>query len=235
MLIAHGPAGYLLTRYLSRTVFRDIVTPERSNHFYQVLMVAGVMGGICPDFDFIYHIFIDSDRTPHHEYFTHLPLFWAALWTVSAFLGRVKFGRRFTAVASLFCASALLHLVFDTLTGTVYWLRPFYRPGLNVFEVADVHVWWVQNYINHWTFLIEIGIIITAMAVFLRIRESVALVVDLFRNHPKLRVLIVRIVICIVGLGIIGVVGSMQFNIDNTVFDKTLNLKHKVERRMPSL
>lgn len=235
MLIAHGPAGYLLTHVLSRTLYRDIVDPVRTNRLYQAMMIAGVIGGICPDFDFIYHIFIDSDRTPHHQYITHLPLFWSGVWVLCLLIGQWRRDRRFTAVATIFCASAMLHLVFDTLTGTVYWFKPLCLAGVNVFKVADVHIWWVQNYVNHWTFLIEIAITVTAMIVFLRVKESVALVADLFRRNEKLRLLSLRIIICTLGIGLIVLVGSMQFNIDNKAFHKVLNLKHKVEKKVPAL
>jgi hypothetical protein len=235
MLFAHGPAGYLLTHVLARTAYSDIVDPQRTDRLYQVLMVAGVVGAICPDFDFIYHIFIDSDRTSHHKYITHLPLFWMGLWGVLFAIGQWRKDRSFCAVVTTFCASAVLHLAFDTLTGKVYWFAPISRAGLNIFKVADVNVWWVKNYVYHWTFLIEVAITTVAMVVFLRVRESAALIADLFRRHEKLRRLSWRIALCALGVGLIALVGSMRFSIDNKIFHKTLNLKHRVERKVPSL
>jgi inner membrane protein len=198
-------------------------------------MIAGVIGGIFPDFDFIYHIFIDSDRTPHHQYLTHLPLFWAGVWAVLFLIGVWKRDRRFMAVVTTFCASAMLHLVFDTLTGVVYWFKPLSSLGVNVFKVADVHVWWVRNYVDHWTFLFEIAIIVTAMIVFLRVKESVAMVAGLLRQNVPLRQLLVRITICVFGAGLIILVGSLEFNIDNKLFHKAVKLKHKVARSVPAL
>ena len=174
MLIAHAPAGYLLTRALARTVFKRVVDPVRSNHGYQAMMAAGILGGIFPDFDFIYHIFIDSDRTPHHSYLTHFPLFWIALLGIALLAGRAGRFRKWLPVTVTFCSSAILHLVFDTLTGVVYWLAPFSHTGLNIYDVSDIHVWWVENYLYHWTFLVEIGIVVAAGVIFLRIRETTA-------------------------------------------------------------
>ena len=194
------------------------------------MIAAGMFGGILPDFDFIYHIFIDSARTPHHSYFTHLPLFWAALLGVALLASRIERFRRIAPVAVLLCASALLHLVCDTLTGTVYWLAPFNATGFNVFKVADVNIWWVNNYMYHWTFLIEIGIVTTAGLVFLRVGETSRYIVDLFRRHEKLRHISIRIGVCTAGLLLIVLVGSLQFNIDNKIIHKVKELKHRVVR-----
>ena len=230
MLIAHAPAGYLLTRLLSRTLFKKIVDPQRSNRLYQLLMITGILGGILPDFDFIYHIFIDSARTSHHSYWTHLPIFWLAVWVVLFAIGQWRRNRRFIAVSTTLCASAMLHLIFDTLTGTIYWLYPFSRAGVNMFKVADVHIWWVHNYTCHWTFLIEIAIIATAMIVFLRVKETAADMVDLFRRHEKLRAISMRLGVCALGIGIVVLVGSMRFSIDNRIVHKVKQLKRYVVR-----
>jgi hypothetical protein len=65
MLLAHAPAGYLLTRFLARTVFKESIDPKRSNRLYQVVMFAGLIGAILPDIDFIYISFLsEQDTTP---------------------------------------------------------------------------------------------------------------------------------------------------------------------------
>ncbi|MBN1756883.1 MAG: metal-dependent hydrolase [Chitinispirillaceae bacterium] len=230
MLIAHGPAGYLLTRVLARTVFKRIVLPVRSNRMYQAMIAAGMFGGILPDFDFIYHIFIDSDRTPHHSYFTHFPLFWMALLGIALLAGRWQRFRKAMPVMVILCLSALLHLICDTLTGTVYWLAPLNSAGFNVFKVADVNIWWVNNYMYHWTFLIEIGIVITAGVIFLRVQETTLYIIDHFRQHEKLRQTAIRLGVCTFGLLVIVLVGSLQFNIDNKIVRKVKELKHRVVR-----
>jgi hypothetical protein len=230
MLIAHAPAGYLLTRFLSRTLFKDTVEPQRQNRGYQLLMFAGIIGGIFPDFDFIYHIFLDSDRTPHHHYITHLPVSWLALLALLIFVGKLIKNRHFVAVSTVFCLSGLLHLVLDTLTGEVYWFAPFFHKGLNVFSVADVHVWWVRNYTDHWTFLFEIFISLAAMIVFLRVKETGADIFRIFRTTPKLRALSLRLAVCVLGLAAIYVVGNYEFNLNGHIVHKAKQLKHYIVR-----
>ena len=230
MLFAHAPAGYLLTRVLSRTVFKDVVKPLRTDRLYQLIMFAGVLGSIFPDFDFIYHIFIDSDRTPHHAYFTHFPVFWLSLWVVLFAVGRWRMDRHFVAVVTVFCAGAMLHLTLDTLTGVIYWFAPLSHVGINVFKVADVHVWWVINYTDHWTFLVEIVIAAIAMAVFLRVGDAIRDVGVLFPRNGKLRPAILRLTVCALGVGVVVMVGSMMYSLDDRIVHKAKQLKHYIER-----
>ncbi len=228
MLLAHAPAGYLLGRILSRTVFKDRIPPERSDSFYRNLILAGMIGGILPDIDFIYHIFIDSDKTPHHSYITHMPVFWLALMSVFLFIYFFKKSSSKLPVLITLCSGALLHLVCDTITGIVFWFYPLSKKGYNLFDVSDTHIWWVHNYMYHWTFLIEIAIIVTAMAIFLRVRETAVYIAGLFRNDRKLRLIAMPIIVCLIGVFFIILVGSLRFNIDNKIFHKLLKLKHRV-------
>lgn len=228
MLIAHAPAGYLLTRILARTAFRDVVRPLRNNRMYQYCMAAGIIGGIAPDFDFIYHLFIDSARTSHHAYLTHMPVFWIAVWGILAITARARKSRIGMAIATIFCASALLHLTLDTLTGVIYWFYPLSHKGVNVFKVADVHFWWVENFTHHWTFFFEIAIVTAAMIVFMRLRETAGEIVRLFRQHGTLRAITARLTVCVFGIVVIALVGSMKFSIDNRAVEKVIRLKHQV-------
>jgi hypothetical protein len=122
----------------------------------------------------------------------------------------------------------LLHLALDTLTGVIYWFYPLSAVGVNIFKVADVHRWWVENYTHHWTFLIEIALATAAMAVFLRIRETWSDIVNLFRQHKNLRALSLRLAVCACGIAAVATVGSLKFNIDNRAFAKAVNLKRAV-------
>jgi hypothetical protein len=234
MLIAHAPAGYLLTRLLSRTLFRDIVLPERKNKRYQLLMAAGIVGSIAPDFDFIYHLFIDSARTSHHSYITHMPVCWLGAWLCLAGIGLLQKNRLFIACATTFCLCAGLHLALDTLTGVIYWFYPLSAAGINMFKVADVHVWWVSNFTHHWTFLFEVAWVAAAMIVFLRVRETVADVVQLYRGNERVRALTLRLGLCALGVAVIILTGSMKFSIDNRAADKVLKLKHYMVRMFDS-
>jgi hypothetical protein len=233
MLIAHAPAGYLLTQFLSRTVFKNLVKPKRSNRPYRMFMAAGILGGIFPDIDLIYMLFNKSSLTSHHAYITHLPLFWLAIWLPAFLIGQWKRNHLFTATVTIFCASAMLHLCLDTITGVVFWFAPFYNAGINFFKVADVHLWWVQNFTNHWTFIIELFIIAVAMARFLRVIEVLNDMANAFRKNRKFKATSVRIGICAIGLCLVIIAGSYKFGLSHRIVHRVKQLKHYVLVRMP--
>jgi inner membrane protein len=235
MLLAHAPAGYLLTRFLTRTIFKNSIDPKRSDQFYQIIITAGVIGAILPDFDFIYNLFFDSNRTPHHHYITHLPIFWVTLMLLSTIVGMLLKIPKFTITAVTGGASALLHLACDTITGDIYWLYPLSDRGFNIFAVSDVHLWWVQNYLSHWTFLIEIGITFIAMVVFLRVKETVSDLMNLLRQSARLRAILVRFTVCITTVVLIILVGSIRFDIDRRIMKKMIAIKHRVLKTVPSM
>jgi len=228
MLLAHAPAGYLLTRLLSRTIFKNSVDPKRSDRLYQLLMVAGIIGAILPDFDFLYQIFFGSRKDSHHAYITHIPLFWVGICSLLVAVGYWRKNRHFIAVAITGCMSALLHLGCDTITGVIYWFAPLGKKGINLFAVSDVHLWWVHNYTYHWTFLLEIAIVAVAMIYFLRVKETITGLVLLFRHSPTLRAITLRITVCTIGVALVILVGSLRFNIDNRIVDKMNKIRHHV-------
>lgn len=234
MLIAHAPAGYLLARLLSSTMSQDVVQSNGKERWRHTFIAAGILGGIFPDFDLIYQFLFDPLVDSHHAYATHLPVFWLAAWCILFGIGSGLKNRSFIVLSTIFCLSAGLHLVLDTLTGVIYWFYPISGKGINVFKVADVHVWWVHNYMYHWTFLFEIGIVTIAMAIFLRVKESARVVMHLFRHQEKLRSLTFRLGVCVFGLAVIVIVGSMKFTIDNKAVAKIIKMKHYVARMFNS-
>lgn len=228
MLLAHVPAGYLLTRILSRTIFKESIDPKRSDRLYQIVMFAGLIGAILPDVDFIYHLFFDPNRTPHHSYITHMPILWISLTVLSIFIGKIFKIPNFTIVSVTACLSALLHLVCDTITGVIYWLYPLSSKDFNVFSVSDVHIWWVQNYLSHWTFLIEIAIVFFALVIFLRVRETAAYLMSIFRRSGRFRGIVMRLTVCFTAIVIIVLVGSLRFDIDNRILNKLSAVKIRI-------
>jgi inner membrane protein len=228
MLIAHGPAGYLLTKLISPFLLKNYKEQSEKDRVYNYLLAAGIIGGIAPDFDFIYHIFIDSTRTPHHSYITHMPIFWIGLCLLFSGLGKFFKNTTITAVAITFCAAAMLHLTLDTFTGVIYWLYPISGQGFNIVKVADVHLGWVQNFTHHWTFIFEIAIFMFAMAVYLRVKETIRDIVNAYRKYQKLREITKRLIICLTGILIILFAGSLKFSLDNKVFSKALQFKRIV-------
>jgi inner membrane protein len=235
MLLAHAPAGYLLAKVLSRTAFKNIVDPKRSNRLYQLMMASGLIGSILPDFDFIYNVFFDARHTSHHAYITHMPWFWILLTALSIASGTIFKIKKVSLITITGCLAALLHLICDTITAEIYWLYPFVNKGYNLFAVSDVHVWWVQNYLSHWTFLIEIAIITVAGVFFMRVRESLEYLLYLFKHSVRFRAIVVRLTVFITAISLIYFVGTVRFNVHQKLMKKMVTIKYKVITAAASL
>ena len=160
MFIAHLPAGYLLSRQL-------IASPLISRSTLGLpLLIAGLIGSLFPDIDLLYFYLIDARQHHHHSYWTHLPITWLLLTPLVWLLIRP---RRWRPAVLLFGACALLHLLLDSMTGSIAWLCPFDCQGFHLVTVTARHQPWWLNFILHWTFIIEL--LITLLA-------SVTIVID---------------------------------------------------------
>jgi inner membrane protein len=151
MLIAHLPAGYLLSRRLSK---------NRDNRAW--LIFAGLCASILPDFDLLWFYLIDDRQHIHHAYLFHWPLFWIALASVAFALARLM--RWSAAVPFIFgmLSCLLLHMVLDSVAAEIAWLAPFSEAEVNLVQVPATHDWWVWSFVLHWTFLVEIAIVCAA-------------------------------------------------------------------------
>lgn len=147
MFIAHLPAGYLLTRWLQKKY--------KTEKFLWVGLVASVL----PDIDMLYFYLVDDQQTLHHHYWTHLPLFWLAIWTLFIIVGLVAKKRSLLVVSTIIFANVVLHFVLDTLVGGINWLYPLVDHDLLLVTVPATHTFWVWSFVFHWTFLIELAII----------------------------------------------------------------------------
>lgn len=152
MFIAHVPAGYLLTRAIQRAANRP---SER-------LMAVGLVASVIPDADLLYFYLVDHRQVHHHAYFTHLPYVWlAACWLALA--GAVIMKKKSWLLGILIVlTNGLLHMVLDTMVGGIYWLMPFNDTFWYLADVPARYGWWPANFILHWTFALELLIVLAA-------------------------------------------------------------------------
>lgn len=156
MFIAHLPAGYLLTKWIQKRI-----------HQTKYLWI-GLIASVIPDIDLLYFYLIDHRQTMHHEYWTHLPIFWLVLWAVIA-IGNLHFKNRMTSVVSLiFFSNIFLHLILDTFVGEVLWLQPLNSESFALFTVPATHGFWIWSFITHWSFLAELMIIVWAIVIYMK-------------------------------------------------------------------
>jgi hypothetical protein len=142
MLTAHLPSGYMLARLLPRARW---------------MLPAALIGAVLPDADMLWIHFVDQGSVHHHRYWVHIPAFWAAIAALTLpFLA--IFSRSQLPAAAVFFAALLLHLILDSIGGSILWAAPFDSRLYALVEVPASQSHWVLSFLLHWTFLLELGI-----------------------------------------------------------------------------
>lgn len=179
MLIAHLPAGYLLTRRTAPRLAKGRANPRR-------LVAVGLTGSVLPDIDLLYFYLADGRQTLHHDYWTHIPAFWPAATLIIALLmmlARVAVPWRGIAV---FLSAIFLHLTLDSVAGGITWGWPVSQQRFSLIEVPARFDWWVWSFVLHWSFLFEIAICLWAAREFQLLRRLRDLKrIAATRNRPR--------------------------------------------------
>jgi inner membrane protein len=166
MFLAHLPAGYLC----SHALLAACKNPPRNLRPYLAL---GMLGSIAPDLDLIWHAFFDPHPGFHHLYWTHYPFAWALPAGLALLLCLALSQRNAALGVLLFACNGLLHLLLDTLRGSIAWGWPFDPTLIKWVSVPHNHRYWLLNFVFHWTALVELSIIAAAAALwFLRRRNA---------------------------------------------------------------
>ena len=152
MFIAHLPAGYLLTSTIQRAAHR----PSKR------LMALGLVASVMPDVDLLYFYLVDDGQVHHHAYITHMPYIWVAAGLVALVVTMLAGKNTWQTGVLIVVANGVLHMVLDTLVGGIYWLMPFNDAFWIVTEVPSRHSWWPASFILHWTFMLELLIVLSA-------------------------------------------------------------------------
>lgn len=161
MFLAHMPAGYLVARRLS----------EGRAH-RKALIATGLIASVLPDIDLFWFYLVDNRQTAHHAYVTHWPLFWVGLALVAWFIARVANKPQAEPFIAMGLAGTLLHMLLDSVAAEIAWLKPFSPLEIQLFHVPAIYDWWVWNFVLHWTFWLELAIIVVAAIIFWRDRRA---------------------------------------------------------------
>lgn len=152
MLTAHLPSGYVLARH---------APPGHG------VIPAALIGAVLPDIDMLWFHLIDQGQVNHHRYWTHVPLFWAA---IAALVLPLVWRSAARAPALAFFAGLLLHLFLDSINGGILWGAPFSTQLFHLVTVPPTHGHWVISFLLHWTFALELAIWVWAAWLFRRSR-----------------------------------------------------------------
>lgn len=154
MLLAHLPAGYILTTYLQKKL--------NTGRFLWI----GLLASLLPDIDLVYFYALDHRQNLHHGYWIHLPVYWLMISLSALAIIHLTKKREYYSALIIFSANLFLHLILDTIVGKIQWLYPFSSQTFYLFDVPAKYDFWVYNFIFHWTFLLEIGVIVWALCLF---------------------------------------------------------------------
>ena len=167
MFIGHLPAGYLATSL----ALKSSVFPVEHRRLF---MIAGLASSVVPDIDVLYFYLVDRQQHHHHSYWTHVPLFWICILALVALVSWKSYSS-FIFLSTIVCGlNVFVHLILDSIAGSVQWLRPFSEAGFSMVEVPARYRPWVLNFIFHWTFLLEIVVVGLALVVYIRRRTRSA-------------------------------------------------------------
>jgi inner membrane protein len=157
VFIAHLPAGYLATRMILDR--RPAPQPLRRR-----LLALGMAASVLPDLDLLWFYFVSDRRQVHHAYLPHLPLAWAGLFALAALVPWMRRAERVVWLGALaFSANIILHLVLDTIAGGIRWLWPFSDAEFALSHVEARYSPWYLNFVLHWTFAMEIALLVCAL------------------------------------------------------------------------
>jgi hypothetical protein len=166
MFIAHLPVGYVATLALLNRV--EVAAAVRRR-----LLALGLAASVLPDLDLLYFYLVDQRRQVHHAYLPHLPLFWVGVLALTAGALSLASRPRVAWVAlGVFTTNVLLHLVLDSTAGGIRWLWPWSAAEFRLVEVPARYRPWYLNFVLHWSFLLEIALMLVAVWVYVRRRPD---------------------------------------------------------------
>lgn len=159
MFIGHIPAGFLISTYLNRR----LAAPNSNT---RIFILAGIVGAVAPDLDLLYFYLVDHGRHHHHTYFTHLPIFWAALIIAAGVWRTTRSDSCGPGLGLIFAINGFGHVVLDSIIGDVWWLAPWIDQPYSLFTIhRRLDPWWL-NFLLHESFALEIALVLGAIFVW---------------------------------------------------------------------
>lgn len=156
MILAHLPAGYITVRLFLKRFIKIKISPT-------ALFSWGILGAVAPDLDMLYFYLVDNRQHHHHLYWSHYPVVWFSLLGLSIVAGYIASLYKYSVYGLIFFLAGCVHLLLDSVVGDIWWLAPFVDQPFALATVPNRFQPWWLNFILHWSFLLELGIIFWAV------------------------------------------------------------------------
>ncbi|WP_269473513.1 MULTISPECIES: metal-dependent hydrolase [Methylomonas] len=123
---------------------------------------SGVVGALAPDLDMFYFYLVDHRQHPHHSYVTHYPVVWLMLLLGSIIGFYLSTSKHIATYAAIFSLNGFAHMFFDTIVGDIRWTAPWGNKAFAFFTVPALYKPWWLNFLLHWSFAVELAIVVWA-------------------------------------------------------------------------
>lgn len=154
MLIAHAPTGMLMAAVLIK------LKPQAVS--WQRWYLMGAVMGMLPDLDMLWFYFVDHRQYHHHVYVPHWPIVWLSISVLTLVWYGIKQSKA-AACAVLLGLTGISHMVLDSVVGDIGWLKPWHNGLYAIFEVSNRYSPWQLNFIIHWSFAMELDLLLLAV------------------------------------------------------------------------
>ena len=161
MIIGHLPSGYVFSKLLVDKLAKIGIKPRH-------VIAVGVLGAVAPDFDMFYFHLVDNRQHHHHVYWSHYPIFWLALLSAALMWHKWASVKVTAILAVVFSVAGLIHLLLDSIVGDIWWFAPFIDEPYTMFTVPALYKPWWLNFILHWSFVLELLLLVWAFLLWRR-------------------------------------------------------------------
>lgn len=129
---------------------------------WQRWYLMGAVMGMLPDLDMLWFYFVDHRQYHHHVYVPHWPIVWLSISVLALVWYGIKQSKA-AACAVLLGLTGISHMVLDSVVGDIGWLKPWHDGLYAMFEVSNRYSPWQLNFIIHWSFAMELGLLLLAV------------------------------------------------------------------------
>ena len=106
--------------------------------------------------------FVDHRQYHYHVYVPHWPIVWLSISVLALVWYGIKQSKA-AACAVLLGLTGISHMVLDSVVGDIGWLKPWHDGLYAMFEVSNRYSPWQLNFIIHWSFAMELGLLLLAV------------------------------------------------------------------------